>query len=195
MTSSVGRAFAEFCLREGVDPERLTAVVAEAYGKGEREGMIERVERGALSTSAFERWLADQLSQGLPRPLSPRGLRRRLFAHMQRDDRMARAVRLLRHMGVGTALISNTWGAPTLVRRRELDRWFDVVLRSDEVGLRKPQPEIYLLAAGRLGVRPDECVFVDDLAFNLDPARELGMAVVHHTSAGSTLAELDELLC
>ena len=37
-------------------------------------------------------------------------------------------------------------------------------------------------------------MFVDDLAFNLDPARELGMAVVHHTSAASTLAELERLL-
>ena len=38
------------------------------------------------------------------------------------------------------------------------------------------------------------CVFVDDLAFNLDPARELGMAVVHHTSAATTLAELERLV-
>ena len=37
-------------------------------------------------------------------------------------------------------------------------------------------------------------MFVDDLAFNLEPARELGMATVHHTSAATTLAELERLV-
>ena len=53
---------------------------------------------------------------------------------------------------------------------------------------------MYELGAQRIGVAPGECVFVDDLAFNLDPARELGMAVVHHTSAATTLAELERLV-
>jgi FMN phosphatase YigB (HAD superfamily) len=37
-------------------------------------------------------------------------------------------------------------------------------------------------------------VFVDDLPFNLTPAQELGMATVHHTSAGQTIPELERLL-
>jgi HAD superfamily hydrolase (TIGR01509 family) len=53
---------------------------------------------------------------------------------------------------------------------------------------------MYSLGAERAGVEPAECVFVDDLAFNLDPARELGMAVVHHTDAETTLAELRRLV-
>jgi putative hydrolase of the HAD superfamily len=53
---------------------------------------------------------------------------------------------------------------------------------------------MYELGADRIGAAPGDCVFVDDLAFNLDPARELGMAVVHHTSAQTTLAELEQLL-
>ena len=47
-----------------------------------------------------------------------------------------------------------------------LDELFDAVVISAEVGLHKPQPEIYLLAAERLGVEPAECVFVDDLREN-----------------------------
>ena len=50
---------------------------------------------------------------------------------------------------------------------------------------------MYELGAQRIGADAGACVFVDDLAFNLDPARELGMAVVHHTAAATTLAELD----
>jgi putative hydrolase of the HAD superfamily len=37
-------------------------------------------------------------------------------------------------------------------------------------------------------------VFVDDLPFNLEPARELGMATVHHVEAERTVAELERLL-
>ena len=60
--------------------------------------------------------------------------------------------------------------------------------------MRKPAPEIYLLGAERAGVEPGDCVFVDDLHFNLDPARELGMAAIHHTDASETIIELEQLL-
>jgi putative hydrolase of the HAD superfamily len=60
--------------------------------------------------------------------------------------------------------------------------------------MRKPTPEIYRLGAERIGLRPEQCVFVDDLPFNLEPARELGMATVHHRHAEDTVSELEALL-
>ena len=54
---------------------------------------------------------------------------------------------------------------------------------SGEIGIRKPAPEIYALAAERLGRAPERCVFVDDLAGNLKPARAIGMATVLHRDA------------
>ena len=71
---------------------------------------------------------------------------------------------------------------------------FDGVVISGEEGFRKPDPRMYALGARRVGVEPRECVFVDDLAFNLPPAEELGMAVVHHVDAPTTLAELERLV-
>ena len=63
------------------------------------------------------------------------------------------------------------------------------------MGLRKPDPAIYALAAERLALEPAECVYVDDLPGNLKPARALGMAtVVHRGDAAATLAEVSELL-
>jgi putative hydrolase of the HAD superfamily len=41
---------------------------------------------------------------------------------------------------------------------------------------------------------PADCIFVDDLPFNLKPARELGMATVRHVKAAQTIGELEELL-
>jgi putative hydrolase of the HAD superfamily len=65
---------------------------------------------------------------------------------------------------------------------------------SGEVGLHKPQPEIFLLAAERLGVDPAECVFVDDLRENVAGAEEVGMTAILHRDPGATLARLEELL-
>ena len=66
---------------------------------------------------------------------------------------------------------------------------------SSEVGLRKPDPAIYELAAERLGLAAAACVFVDDLPGNLKPARALGMAtVLHRGNAAATLAEVRALL-
>ncbi|MFL5860972.1 MAG: hypothetical protein ACJ780_09365 [Solirubrobacteraceae bacterium] len=48
--------------------------------------------------------------------------------------------------------------------------------------------------AARIRVEPEACVFVDDLTFNLAPARELGMAAVHHVDPQHTIGELQRLL-
>jgi HAD superfamily hydrolase (TIGR01509 family) len=61
------------------------------------------------------------------------------------------------------------------------------------VQLRKPEPEIYLLSAERLGLQPKECVFIDDLELNVDGARALGMTAIHHTSYDETRRELESL--
>ena len=73
------------------------------------------------------------------------------------------------------------------------DELFDGVVISAEEGIRKPSRRIYELGGRRSG-RAARCVYVDDLPFNLPPAVELGMATVHHTSADTTIAELERLL-
>lgn len=92
-----------------------------------------------------------------------------------------------------TGLVSNSWGTRRYPREL-LEDLFDGVVISGEVGIRKPAPEIYALGAESVGLEPRDCVFVDDLPFNLEPARELGMAVVHHVSPPDTIAELERVL-
>ena len=46
----------------------------------------------------------------------------------------------------------------------------------------------------RLGVLPEQCVYVDDLPFNLPPAQELGMATIHHVDTPATIVEMERLL-
>ena len=52
--------------------------------------------------------------------------------------------------------------------------------------MHKPQPEIYLLAAERLGVEPEACVFVDDLRENCEGAEAVGMTAIRHREPADT---------
>ncbi|WP_191305150.1 HAD-IA family hydrolase [Lentzea cavernae] len=102
------------------------------------------------------------------------------------------ALRKAKLHGLKTALLSNAdgWWQPPKV----LTDLLDVLVVSGEVGLAKPDVDIYLLTATKLGLAPGECVFVDDLAVNVRGAAEAGMVGVHHRSTRSTLEELEILL-
>ena len=68
---------------------------------------------------------------------------------------------------------------------------FDDIVCSAEVGMAKPEAEIFRLAASRLGVAPEECVFVDDWDQNIEAARKIGMTgVLYRVDKGDDLAAL-----
>jgi putative hydrolase of the HAD superfamily len=71
---------------------------------------------------------------------------------------------------------------------------FDHVVESSKVGVRKPDPRIYELACAGLGVRPEDCVYLDDLGINCKPAAALGMRAIKVTGEEQALADLEEAL-
>ncbi len=82
-----------------------------------------------------------------------------------------------------TAMLSNIAGS-SLARRfpkGELAQYFDVVVASSDIGFAKPEPEAYQLTAERLGVRCDECVFVDDRQRFCEGATAVGMQSILYT--------------
>jgi epoxide hydrolase-like predicted phosphatase len=185
MTSDLFGSFASFCAEEGLDPDLLARLFR--HDRDARALLID-FECGRIEEVDFEPRLAAAL--GLT---WHEGLIDRLFGASGLDQAMIDGVRALHEQGVPTGLVSNSWGTRRYPREL-LAELFDGIVISGEEGFRKPDPRMYELGAQRIGVDPSACVFVDDLAFNLDPARELGMAVVHHTAAASTLAELEALL-
>jgi len=113
--------------------------------------------------------------------------------HAQTRAYNAALVLRARRQGIRTGLLSNSWGNE--YPREGWDEMFDAIVISGEVGMRKPDPEIYALTVERIGLPARECVFVDDLPGNLKPARALGMAtVVHRGDADATLAEVGDIL-
>ena len=71
---------------------------------------------------------------------------------------------------------------------------FDQVIESRKEGVRKPEPAFYRLACERMGVAPDEVVYLDDLGVNLKPAAAMGMRTVKVTGEAQALAELGALV-
>jgi putative hydrolase of the HAD superfamily len=71
---------------------------------------------------------------------------------------------------------------------------FDIIVESSKIGVRKPEPRFYEIACELLSVRPDECVFLDDLGINLKPAAAMGMVTIKVNSEDQAIADLSATL-
>lgn len=184
LTTNLFASFNAYCLAAEIDPKLL---LGRFRTDPEARKLLIALETGALDESTFEKRFAELLE------VEPDGLIDGMFAGVEPDAEMVEAVRLARLAGVRTALVSNSWGVHRYPHDM-FDELFDGVVISAEEGIRKPARKMYELGAERAGAEPADCVYVDDLPFNLTPAEEMGMATIHHTSAETTIPELERLL-
>jgi putative hydrolase of the HAD superfamily len=184
LTTSVWDSFEAFCRSEGLE---ASAVKDLFRTDPEAIADLRGLETGKLSEDEFEARFGRRL--GLRKSES---LIDSMFEGMKPLAPMVDAVREIRRGGLLTGLITNSWSTAHYDRDL-LAELFDEVVISAEVGLHKPQPEIYRLAAERLAVEPAECVFVDDLRENCEGAEAAGMTPILHRDAAETIARLAEL--
>lgn len=183
LTSDIWTSFSELCVRRGLAPDAAKRLFRE---HPEAIAELRSLETGEADTARFEERFATLLGTEAD------GLIDGLFAGLTPAEPMLEAVRRARSAGIPTGLVSNSW---VMDHYTEATRGlFDAVVISGEVGLHKPQPEIYLLAAERLGVEPEACVFIDDLRENCAGAEAVGMEALLHREPEATIARLQELL-
>lgn len=185
LTTNVFESFRAFCEGEGLDPDAFIALFRD---RPEARSALREVEMGRMPEEEFSELIGGMLGVD-----DFSGLIDRLFAGMAPDGAMIAAVKRAKAAGVRTGLVSNSMGAGRY-DRSSFPELFDGVVISGEEGTHKPQPEIYLLGAERVGLPPQECVFVDDLRENCSGAEAVGMTAVLHRGADSTIAELERLL-
>ncbi|MER6969894.1 HAD-IA family hydrolase [Nocardioides sp. NPDC000445] len=103
------------------------------------------------------------------------------WGSVQTDHETADVVRRVRAAGYGAHLGTNQASHRSALMRTELgyDDLFDVSCYSYELGVAKPDPRFFLLAAGRIGAEPHEILFIDDSVRNIVAARSVGMAALH----------------
>lgn len=195
LTGSVDSGVQRFLDGESFDLHAYATVMGKWFGEigrvEARLNPIHALERGELSGPDFEERLAREMGEISGVGIESAGLPERMFRHFDHAHEMYALVRRAHEQGIATALLSNSWG-----NEYPREMWadmFDVVVISGEVGLRKPEPEIFHLTSERLGLKPQQCVFVDDLRHNVEAAATLGWVGVHHRTYTETAAELEAL--
>ena len=158
-----------------------------AWAKMERsevslEGFVTLFEEEARQNGhKVDGWRILQSLSGDIRPQMVEALRR-----CSRAFRVACITNNMKH-GEGPGMARSADKAKAVA---EIMTLFEHVVESSKLGMRKPDPRIYQHACDLLGVKPEDCVYLDDLGINLKPARALGMRTI---KVGDPDLAIDEL--
>lgn len=192
LTTPTRRSIEAWTRREGIDPRSFSRVLKAWLSRTAPDGNpLHRLERGELTLAEFNRLLTPELVSVDGRPVAEADHLGGIFATMDPEPRMVELVERMRAHGIRLALVSNSWGNHY---SDDLLALFDVVVISSDVGLRKPQPEIYELALDRLGLPADQVVLVDDGEPNVAAAERLGITSILHTHPETTAAAIARLI-
>lgn len=99
----------------------------------------------------------------------------------------------LREQGIKVALASSSKNAQTVVRLLNIGNYFETLVDGSMITHSKPHPEIFLLAAQRLGVEPKFCLVFEDAEAGIEAAHAAGMRCVGVGSA-ATLGKADKVV-
>ena len=93
---------------------------------------------------------------------------------------------------IGLATMSSRKVVDKLLPEKKIESCFDVVVTADEIVKPKPDPEIFLVSAARLGVKPEDCVVVEDSVFGVRAAKAAEMRCIAVSSGVYSREELAE---
>ena len=150
------------------------------------EGFVELFEEEARQQGhKLDGWRILQSLSGDIRPQMVEALRR-----CKHSFRVACITNNMKH-GEGPGMARS---ADKALAVAEIMTLFEHVVESSKLGLRKPDPRIYRHACDLLGVRPEDCVYLDDLGINLKPARALGMRTIKFGDPDVAIDELQAMV-
>ncbi len=195
LTPPVGTALRRVADAAGIPATELLAGIRRLADRAGWD-LLEPLERGLISQAEWGRRLAAELApRWIPRiDLGDFGdywYADRPFNTALYDELVG-----LREQGVRLGMLTNS------VREWEAHRAamipdqtvFDHVIKSHELGVRKPEAEIYRLAEEAFGVPRGGCLLIDDTVANCSAAAARGWQAVRHVDNGTTLVALRELI-
>lgn len=176
----IGRGFDNTYRIAGGDPARDRTFIASTLGQ---------INLGTMTEDEFRTTMARQLGIGLED-----WNQATKNAHILNTDLLTYIVQL--HGTYKTAILSN---ANKGILDREvgkdwLQKAFDEIVVSAEVGIVKPDERIYQLVVDRLGVTPKDCLYIDDRENFLIPARQLGMSAILYENFDQIKHDISEQL-
>uniref|UniRef100_A0A2K6UVL9 Bifunctional epoxide hydrolase 2 n=3 Tax=Saimiri boliviensis TaxID=27679 RepID=A0A2K6UVL9_SAIBB len=181
-------------------------LLSDAFQKGGPEGATTRLMKGEIT---FSQWIplmeencrkcSETSGISLPENFSVNQIFGKAISARKINRPMLQAAVTLRKKGFTTAILTNTWlddraerdGLARLMC--ELKTHFDFLIESCQVGMVKPEPQIYRFLLDTLKASPSEVVFLDDIGANLKPARDLGMVTILVKDTDTALRELEKV--
>lgn len=163
------------------------------------------IKQAMLRSPQFREAIADHVSEtelwrdvALTLHLDPTEsstLAKKFYSSIRLNDELIAFLGTLRPR-YKTAILSN---APSTVRnlitqRFHLDQSVDKIILSSEVGTHKPRAEMYQLAASKLGVSPNEALFIDDETRFTRAAQDVGMHGIQFKDTQQTIADIRRAL-
>ncbi len=190
LTTSPFEAFARFETERGLPAD----IIRRTNAANHWENAWAKFERAEVDLATFdELFAAESLALGAE-------LRGRDVLPLLSGDLRPEMVEALRRVkqSFKTGCITNNLPANAIGSKSgrslylaEVMALFDHIIESAKIGLRKPDPRIYMMMVEALGVDPKRCVYLDDLGVNLKPAREMGMTTIKVINAPQAIAELE----
>ncbi len=154
------------------------------------------LEVGQVTIEEYGAWASARVKAVFGPDADVRSVMSGGFGQMGVQWMVVQRARRLRDEGYRLAICTNNIAAyrDTWTRQIPMELW-DVVIDSCEVGVRKPDPAIYLMTCEALGVEPDRTAFLDDHPGNVVGAEAVGMrGIVVGADPWEALAALDALL-
>lgn len=175
----------DLAARLGMTYDELSALIFES------QSAIQAM-KGEITTDVH--WAAVQKSLGLS-DAEIEQARTEFWAGDVLDENLVNLLRDLRPR-YSTVLLSNAWDdlRQMIEEVLQIDDAFDRMVISAEIGLVKPDLEIFQWLISQLGIEPAKAVFVDDFLHNVEGARAAGLLAIHFKSADQVLGELQALL-
>ncbi|XP_040821920.1 bifunctional epoxide hydrolase 2 isoform X2 [Ochotona curzoniae] len=180
--------------------------LSESFVKGGPDGITARLMKGAITYVQWASLMEENCKQRskaigfhLPQNFSINQIFSKANSARKINYPMLQAADVLRKKGFKTCILTNNWLEDSPERDNlarmmcELRPHFDVLVESCQVGMAKPEPQIYKLLLDTLKARPSEVVFLDDFGSNLKPARDLGMVTILARDTDAALGELEKV--
>ncbi len=186
LTSNMVEVIELFEAREHLRPGSFL----KSWVSAEGQELYRQLELGTISQRAWNEGFAALLGT------TADNLMGRLLYFLDPAHDVLNVARQARAAGIRTAVLSNSLGRDPYdpYASYKLRGLFDVVVLSDECGIRKPDPAIFQLTLDQLRVPATSCVFADDTEANLETAGKMGMTVIHALDDQETASRLRALL-
>jgi epoxide hydrolase-like predicted phosphatase len=191
LTTPLIQSFMAFQNETGISAENLGKSM-QAIAEVDGENPLFKLERGEITEEVF----LERLSEGLKPLIGHRPELHRFkeiyFEALSPNPPMIELMRELKEAGYRMAMLTNNvreW-EPLWRSMLPVDEIFETVVDSAFVGHRKPESRIYAITLERIEMKPEQCLFVDDVQVNCEGAFRAGIRAVHFQGNDQAIAEI-----